>query len=165
MGTDDIHKRKKTRALSELRRSANKKQIRELILIVCEGSKTEPNYFKGFQLTNVDVHGTGSNTLSVVQKAIDLKREARKMGKIYDQVWCVFDRDSFTPARFNDALQLANNNSFSVAYSNEAFELWYILHYEYLQSALSRYDYIDRLSELLGYRYVKKTNPIYMRNC
>lgn len=118
-------------------------------------------------MTNVDVHGTGTNTLSVVQRAIELEREAHKKGKIYDQVWCVFDRDSFTAARFNDAIQLASHNNFSVAYSNESFELWYILHYEFLQAALTRHDYIDRLSNLLGYRYEKNRPEMYdelMRN-
>ncbi len=52
MGTDDIYKRKKARALSELRRKANQKHVRELILIVCEGIQTEPNYFRGFKLVH-----------------------------------------------------------------------------------------------------------------
>lgn len=76
MGTDDIFKKRKRKR--EYERKRFQKAIRERILIVCEGEKTEPLYFEGFGLTNVDVKGFGANTDSLVQIAIELKRNAMK---------------------------------------------------------------------------------------
>lgn len=130
----------------------------ERFLIVCEGEKTEPNYFRSFRVPRevVEVHGIGDNTLGVVQRAIELRA-----GSDFDQVWCVFDRDSFPAERFNAALELARTHGIEVAYSNEAFELWYLLHFHYYNTAIGRRDYVDRLSTLLGHRYEKGSTSIY----
>ena len=96
------------------------------ILIVCEGQNTEPSYFNKFKLSSATVKsiGEGHNTLSLVKRAIILSQR-----KAYDQVWCVFDKDDFEDDDFNSAINLANHNSFGVAYSNQAFEYWIILHF------------------------------------
>ena len=122
-------------------------------LIVCEGTQTEPNYFRAFKLSSVQVEGTGKNTLRVVEDAIRFSE-----GAAYEQVWCVFDRDSFPAQQFNAAIQKAKRAGFSVAYSNEAFELWYLLHFDFHTAALSRRLYADKLSERLGRSY-KKNDP------
>ena len=103
-----------------------KKEQLPIILIVCEGERTEPNYFDQFEVTNItiDPRGIGDNTIRLVKYAIN---ESKRND--YDQVWCVFDKDSFPKDNFNNAVQLAQNNDFGIAYSNESFELWYILHF------------------------------------
>lgn len=130
-------------------------------LIVCEGKKTEPNYFKALSATikvsvTVKIEGLGDNTDSLVRQAIALKQQDD-----YLQTWCVFDRDSFPPDRFNRAIALAEANGIQVAYSNEAFELWYILHFEYLQAGLPRAGYNVKLSDHLGTKYAKNSQTIY----
>ena len=128
------------------------KQMAELpaILIVCEGEKTEPNYFRAFGVTQ-NIYGEGLETIRVLEEA---ERKNRELGP-FDQVWCVFDRDSFPPDHFDNAIHKAESLGFQVAYSNEAFELWYLLHFEYLDSALSRNQYSDKLSKHLGRSYKK----------
>lgn len=131
------------------------------LLIVCEGSKTEPNYFKKFPIppeSVIDVCGIGANTISLVREAIRLKSL-----KTYDQVWVVFDKDSFTNEQFNSACQLAESNHINKAYSNEAFELWYILHFCYLDTAITRNDYCSKLSgkNFLNHKYRKNSETIY----
>jgi hypothetical protein len=128
-------------------------------LIVCEGAKTEPNYFRGFRVPGLvlEVEGAGDNTLGVVRRALELMEEGA-----YEQVWCVFDRDSFPAGRFNEALTLATRSGIKVAYSNEAFELWYLLHFHYYNTGISRHDYIDRLSAVMGKKYEKGSRSIYM---
>jgi len=132
----------------------------ETFLIVCEGERTEPNYFLAFRaagvVCRVDVRGEGYNTLSLVRKTIEYAEE-----ESYDQVWCVFDRDSFPAQSFNEALELARRHNFHVAYSNEAFELWYLLHFHYYNTGISRSDYIERLHALLGRQYHKNDRQIY----
>lgn len=122
-----------------------KKEQLPIILIVCEGERTEPNYFDQFEVTNItiDPRGIGDNTIRLVKYAIN---ESKRND--YDQVWCVFDKDSFPKDNFNNAVQLAQNNDFGIAYSNESFELWYILHFEYLNSQITRDQYIKKLNNI-----------------
>jgi len=122
-----------------------KKEQLPIILIVREGERTEPNYFDQFEVTNItiDPRGIGDNTIRLVKYAIN---ESKRND--YDQVWCVFDKDSFPKDNFNNAVQLAQNNDFGIAYSNESFELWYILHFEYLNSQITRDQYIKKLNNI-----------------
>lgn len=125
------------KSLANLKRKKNFKQTRKSFLIVCEGEKTEPNYFEKFRVPKkvFDVVGIGANTTSLIRKAIKLRNNSNTT---YDEVWCVFDRDSFPVQNFNNALSLATKNNIKVAYSNEAFEIWYLLHFNYHDSATSR---------------------------
>jgi len=143
--------------LSNLKRKKNFKSIRKNFLIVCEGEKTEPNYFSNFRVPKkvFDVEGIGANTESLVHKAIELKNHASVS---YDYVWCVFDRDSFPSQNFNNAFTLAKTHNINIAYSNEAFEIWYLLHYYFHDAATSRTQYKSMLTARLGFPY-KKNNP------
>ena len=93
------------------------------ILIVCEGERTEPDYFSQFKVTTT-VKGEAMNTLSLVERTMVLRDEDRR----FDQVWCVFDLDSCPKQHFEKAIQMARKENIRVAYSNEAFELWYVLY-------------------------------------
>lgn len=160
MGSEDLFSRRKE--LKEFKRSVGSRgNDRDRILIVCEGEETERNYFEGFRLTNVTVKGTGYNTESLVRKAIELKIQAVKDRETYDQVWSVFDRDSFKAEIFNNAFILAQTHKIKIAYSNEAFELWYLLHFNYYDTGLSRDQYKAKLSHLLGHEYKKNSPSIF----
>ncbi|WP_319403615.1 RloB family protein [uncultured Anaeromusa sp.] len=152
MGCDDLFK--KAQAAKKKKRV---KLEKPKILIVCEGEKTEPYYFEQFRPANVSVQGLGFNTLSLVQAAIKI-RDDDATG--FDQVWCVFDKDSFPMTNVSRAFSLAKKEDIHIAYSNEAFELWYILHFDFLQSAISRNDYIQRLNTLMQ----EKFNRTYRKN-
>jgi hypothetical protein len=141
-------------------RKVDTKEVRQRFLIVCEGEKTEPNYFRSFRVpkdvAEIDVKGVGENPSKLVNSAKDLKGQ-----EDYDQVWCIFDRDSWTPEDFNNAIRNAENQDFKVAYSNEAFELWYVLHFEFLNTGIPRNDYLQKLSLLLNQNYQKNSEKIY----
>lgn len=141
-----------------LKRKINFKDTRKRFLIVCEGTKTEPKYFEKFRVPKdiIDIFGEGYNTDSLVGKAIEYKKK-----KDYEEVWCVFDRDSFPAQNFHNALTLAKQHKIKVAYSNEAFELWYILHFYYHDSATSRDEYKRILTQRFGFKYEKKATDIY----
>jgi hypothetical protein len=134
------------------------REVKQRFLIVCEGEKTEPNYFRSFRVPKnvIDVHGVGENPSRLVQSAIELKNQDE-----YDQIWCVFDRDDWSIADFNNAIKSAKKEGFGVAYSNEAFELWYLLHFEFLSTGIPRSDYILKLTSLLGHKYKKNSETIY----
>lgn len=152
----------------EVPRIIDSKEERQYFLIVTEGEKTEPNYFKGLikqlpeHLVEVEIIGEGANTISVVEAAIDKRKEKEQqvLQPKYDEVWTVFDRDDFPAKRFNGAIQLATSEDIKLAYSNEAFELWYILHFQYLDAAISRSRYIKILKDILG-NYQKNDTQMY----
>lgn len=135
----------KRREAPDLKRSAPVKEEKPTILIVCEGENTEPSYFRQFRLSNAIVKpiGEGYNTLSLVKRARELADE-----KPYDQVWCVFDKDGFDD--FNEAINTAKAKGYRVAYSNQAFEYWIILHFDDHQGGgMHRKDYDKKINDLL----------------
>ena len=142
---------------ARLERKKAKRAERENIFIACEGKETEPNYFRAFKVTSarIKAFGKGFNTKSLVKDTKKINEKARINGEPYDQVWCVFDRDSFTKEDFNSAIQMAREYEFHVAYSNEAFELWYILHFEYLVARVDRKAYRTKLTKFLDKKYKK----------
>lgn len=124
--------------------TAELRKIRGRILIVCEGKETEPNYFSSFpQIDNVSVVTTGGkgSPSQVVKKALELRDKAKQSP--YDAVWAVFDKDNFTD--FKTAIDTAQGKQIGCAWSNEAFELWFICHFENPTSAISRNDYGSKI--------------------
>ena len=141
---------------------------RKWFLIVCEGEKTEPKYFRSFpvdtKVIKLDIKGEGKNTKSLVEKAIELKNGSESDET--DRFWCVFDRDRndqnpHDAQNFNAAITLAQTNGIKVAYSNDAFELWYLLHFHFYNTGISRQDYQNMLTKLLGHEYKKNSETIY----
>jgi len=148
-----------------LMRNVKNRKLRR-ILIVCEGEKTEPNYFKSFPIElevcdNIDVYGKGYNTVSLIEEAIRLKNEAEKRKERYIEVWCVFDKDDFSIEQFENAIRLSEQNNIRCAYSIESFEIWYMLHFNYYDTGISRTQYKEKLSELLKKPYLKNAPDIY----
>lgn len=117
------------------------------ILIVCEGENTEPSYFNQFRISSAKVKsvGEGYNTISLVNRALALSQQGN-----YEQVWCVFDKDDFNDNDFNSAIQIAVANNFGVAYSNQSFEYWLILHFnDHQGGGMHRDSYNDIINEHL----------------
>lgn len=137
----------KRRVEPALKRSEPKLIVKPTILIVCEGGNTEPSYFKQFRLSSAKIKsvGEGYNTTSLVERAIQIADQG-----YYEKVWCVFDKDDFTDVDFNNAIYIAEANNFGVAYSNQAFEYWIILHLDDHQGGgMHRDDYDSKINKLL----------------
>ncbi len=138
------------------------------ILIVCEGEKTEPYYFRSFDVINngsfvydITAKGYGLNTVGVVDKAIELNK---KNDGLYDAVWAVFDKDSFSDDNFNRAIDKAEQNNINVAWSNEAFELWYLLHFQYRNTPMCRDDYQREIAKAVNAKSNNKLCYSYKKN-
>jgi hypothetical protein len=132
-------------------------KVRCHILIVCEGEKTEPNYFKAFDqmrhgdvVYEIDCEGGKINTIKVVEKAIELQEKAIAAGRPYDAVWAVFDKDDFPASLFNAAIIKAEQHHIGCAWSNEAFELWYVFHFVNRVTAMSRDEYKAAISKYVN---------------
>jgi hypothetical protein len=130
-------------------------EMRKTFLIVCEG-QTEKCYFKSFPVRTVKVEAInleGQSKLKLVECAQEIA-----CGEEYDEVWCVFDMDDNKGQdqfqAFDNAIHKAHSLNFNVAYSNDAFELWFYLHYHYTDTAHLRDFYYERLSRLWNINYV-----------
>lgn len=131
-------------------------------LIICEGKNTEPYYFRSFPVVTAEVKtfGTGRSKTSLIQYVIELISQENPDPN--REIWVVFDMDIQTTNTsrqkndFNEAIKLAHAQGFKVAYSNDSFELWFILHYQLLGSALTREEYFQRLSQLWGISYLSQ---------
>lgn len=135
MGTDNLYHKRKERNAKLLRRRPASKAPYDIILIVCEGEKSEPNYFnelkKAFRLSNIKVRGLGVDPLSVVNSAIEIfQREPE-----FDRVYCVFDHDRHTT--YQAALdkirhtKLDKGSKIFAIPSVPCFEFWLLLHFKY----------------------------------
>ena len=116
------------------------RRYKYIFLIVCEDENTERVYFEQFerQIPRETIFlrtvGTGKDPLGVVNSAIQERTNLSiQFKKEIDEVWAVFDKDDAHEnqtkiKRFNDAFDIARNNKIDIAYSNEVFELWLLLH-------------------------------------
>jgi hypothetical protein len=148
-----------------IRRQRKRRPLRDRILIVCEGEKTEPNYFRAFpvktEIYELNIRGYGNDPRTLVDRAIECVRDAEQRNAPFNQAWCVFDRDDWPANRFEGAISRAVNWGIRVAYSIQSFELWYCLHFEFLQSAINRSQYIDKLHTCLKKQYQKNAPDMY----
>jgi len=157
----------KERQRRQLERKLARRASYDRILIVSEGSKTEPNYFKEIRATfrlhtaNVEVQPSelGTEPIQVVQYAKELfengDRHKQVQPRAFEQVYAVFDRDEHRS--YFDALKLAesldgklrNDNRqpvrFKAIASIPSFELWLLLHYEDIQAPIHRNEVMARL--------------------
>ena len=149
---DEIAKVRKERreAKASKKRKENVREKLVRFLIVCEGTKTEPHYFEALIKNNIStvrevtIEGEGRGTVTLVAKAHEIRQKLeRKNAMAFDRVWVVFDKDDF--GDFNEAIEKANKLGFQSAWTNEAFELWYFLHFEFLDTGISRSAYIEKI--------------------
>lgn len=145
-------------------RQSGKLPMREelpVIVIICEG-KTEVNYFRSFRVTNDVYSDPVTQPDQILDKAIERKKHLDPHNRFGIEVWCVFDRDiQYTnegpidtsderQQKFDKAIHEAKKKGIRVAYSNDCFELWFLLHFEFLQSAIDRLQYRIKLRGYLG---------------
>ena len=148
---------KKDHRTANLSRRQGVREVKQSFLIVCEGEKTEPDYFKAFRMTAATVKAVGEamNTMTLVNKAISIREADKAKKRFYDQCWGVFDKDDFPAKDFNQAIKYAEKNGFQVAYSNQAFEYWFLLHFNLYQGPIHRNQYKNMLEKLIGMPYSK----------
>jgi hypothetical protein len=140
-------------------------------LIICEGEKTEPNYFKALEeelprnTVELEIDGVGRNTIGLVNYTIKYRNNSCRK---FDRVWAVFDKDDFPDSNFDSAIAKAASNKINCAWTNEAFELWFLLHFQYMSSSLKRDDYKGYLEREIrsksgnaDYKYLKNNPDTY----
>ena len=170
MGSDDLFK--KRRGARKQRRYEYKKQKANSFLIVTEGERTEPLYFKGIQnliqektggvveiveAPLIDIYGEGCATGKLIEITERIVKEAKIM---YQNIWIVFDKDDFDD--FDKAIIDGINKGYKIAWSNQSFEYWLYLHFHYSDSALHREDWNEKLNEI--FKQYSLGNGTYQKN-
>lgn len=148
----------------------------EYHLIVSEGTDTEPAYFGTIkdiinaqypEKIQLDISGAGDNTINLFEKA---KALAKHNPNQYRHVWVVYDTDDFPDEHIDRVVYLCNENSteeteYHAIWSNQCVELWFILHFCFMQSDIHRTEYWPKLTEWLtkigAGVYVKNRTDMY----
>jgi hypothetical protein len=114
------------------------RKFKATFLIVGEGEKTEPNYFRQLKLDErvlenyaVTVKkGPGFSPKVIVEHTIKLVEEARKRGRTFDHVYAVLDVETSEKREsVKEAQKLAGENSINLALSNPSFEVFLYSHF------------------------------------
>ena len=183
MGKDNQPKARQTKQLA---RKLSRREGYDRILIVSEGSKTEPLYLNEirtkFRLstTNVQVQHSqyGTSPLQVVEYAEHLLKNGDENKYIephaFEQVFVVFDRDDHITyhqalskaAALNGKLRndLKQPVSFQAIASVPCFELWLLLHFEDVLAPLHHDVVYQRLRQYL-LDYDKGRVGYYQQTC
>lgn len=139
MGSEDLFHKRKARTKRSLERERSKREPYEKILIVCEGSKSEPYYFEDakrfhkINTLNIKVEGTGLDPNKLVERTEELVRQEARKGDRFDAVYCVFDKDQHTSYQqaINRIHNTTHNGEWFAITSVPCFEYWLILHFAY----------------------------------
>ncbi|OKP69291.1 hypothetical protein A3842_26195 [Paenibacillus sp. P3E] len=125
------------------------------IYILCEG-QTEEAYFNNFKSrrVNIDVKVAKAkqtdpiSLLAEANRIINDKQLDVKSG--VDEIWCIVDLDV---AVDNDyvvqLLSRAKKHCTNIVYSNPCFEVWFLLHYERLNTNISIKKLIKKLEKYI----------------
>ncbi len=175
MGSDDIFK--KRREERGKRNHGYKQPKANSFLIVTEGERTEPMYLRGIvkliedkiggnvnvvEIPTIDIHGEGCSTYKLIEKADEIVKKSKI---IYQNIWLVFDKDDFYD--FDKAIEEGLKKDYKIAWSNQSFEYWAYLHYHYIDTALHRDQWCEKLNKIfkknnLGTgKYKKNYSDIY----
>ncbi len=141
MGSDDFHHKRKARAVRSFKRKLAKRAPYDMVLIVCEGEKAEPNYFRALiddlQLNTANIKIAKNTAGSSPRNVVDTGKKEYKNEKDYDAVYCVFDKDQHPS--YAEALDIIRREKargkrgcpMHAITSVPCFEFWLLLHFIY----------------------------------
>jgi hypothetical protein len=143
MAPDQLFHRRKAKKAEALRREAEKREAYDLVLIVCEGGKTEPKYLQelrdAFKLSTANIRIAGDECGSSPRNVVDYALTTYKKEKKYNRVFCVFDKDRHPS--YNEALErirtarMGKGDTIEAITSVPCFEVWILLHFGYTTKA------------------------------
>ncbi len=186
-----FNRRKKEREDNDFKRNKNDKSKVPDVIISCEDSISAPTYFqiivdkliKEKKITQdsfvIVPHDGITHPSGVLAKLKDYKDDNGKIYKNFEHKWIVIDRDKervngggHKAEDFNLAIQKAKSKkaiyNVEVAYANDSFELWYLLHFDYRCTAILRDDInkelIKKLKEKNSHKFSKLTKQNIKNN-
>ncbi len=133
-------------------------ETNKTILIVCEG-QTEKLYFTSFPVLTLSVKAIdlqGQSKLKLIESTEAIVESGTQK---YDEIWCVFDMDYKQGEKefsdFDNAIVKGKSLGYNIAYSNDSFEIWFYLHFNYTEQRNHRTFYYEFLGKQWGINYKK----------
>lgn len=171
-GGDKIFQKNKEKEKKDFKRITNNRTKRDDVIIACEDSVSSPAYFtmiikkliEDRKITQDSIvivpHNGSTHPTGVLSNLKNYTNEYGKKYKDFEHKWIVIDRDServngggHTAEDFNNAIRNAQNGrsnlNINVAYANDSFELWYLLHFDYRTTAILRDEIVEKVIEKL----------------
>ena len=94
--------------------------------------------------------------VSLIESTASIDEESDRK---YDKVWCVFDMDFKQGEKefsdFDNAIDKGESLGYHIAYSNDSFELWFYLHFNYTDEKHHRKSYYQFLGKKWNLNYEK----------
>ncbi len=160
-GGDKIFQKRK-QSKKDLERKIEYKKTKAKIIIACEDGISAPTYFQMIIDKLKKEKNISPNSIIIVPHdgkthptgVLDNLKNYKENGlsyKDFDERWIVIDRDinykggGHSPEDFNNAFIKARRLKAKVAYANDSFELWYLLHFEYRTTAIMRDEIIKKV--------------------
>ncbi|MBC8754807.1 RloB domain-containing protein [Kordia sp. YSTF-M3] len=138
-------------------------ETNKTILIVGEG-QTEKLYFESFPVITLTVEAIdlkGQSKLKLIESTTSIIENSDTK---YDEIWCVFDMDVKQGEKefsdFDNAITSGKSLGYKIAYSNDSFELWFYLHFNYTEQKHHRTFYYEFLGKQWNLNY-KKDGKVY----
>ena len=136
------------------------------LLILCEDTKSSRLYLQRFPFdpnqVQIECIGTGMSTDTLMEEAIHRKEKAENAKAPYEAIWVVFDKDDFPLQNFNRAFDLARSHpTIHACWSNECFELWYLLHFCLRNTGIGRNEIWREISRYLPQPYDKASDEVF----
>lgn len=176
-GGDKLHNKKKELERKDFQRETNNRATVPDVIIACEDSVSSPTYFqkiidkliKNKRITQdsfiIVPHSGKTHPTGILEDLKNYSDENNKKYTDFEHKWIVIDRDiervnggGHTAEDFNNAIKNAKSKrkdlNIEVAYSNDSFELWYLLHFHYRSTGILRDEIIKKVIEEL-----KKVEP------
>lgn len=131
----------------------------EYYLIICEGTKTEPNYFNEIKekmsdnnknKITIEIVGIGKGTTNLLEYA---KKKVQKSTNYISNVWLIYDKDDFSNESFNKVeeeckkINKEEQTIYNAIWSNESIETWILLHFIRFDIPMSRKDCIKKINQ------------------
>lgn len=129
-------------------RRTNEMQPKNVFYIFTNG-KTEEVYFNLLKSKNnvyqIKVKFINGNARYLLEKIIEEKGQLKNC----NQIWAVFDIDNaYEEQALYPALKLGEEHKIHIAYSNIAFEVWLLSHYQELSKNLNNNELIKKMNDL-----------------
>lgn len=160
--------RKQEKKQEEYERENIEREEVQDIIIACEDSVSSPTYFKEIvkelirtkSITQdsfvIPIHNGKTHPTGVLETLKEYVHDNDKQYTDFKHKWIVIDRDiarvnggGHTAQDYNNAISQAKSTdpsrNIEVAYANDCFEIWYLLHFNYFDTGITRDKVVDDL--------------------
>lgn len=119
------------------RKDSQKRRLKPIIVIFTEGI-TEKKYFeklnqkykRKIKIKPIHIDKQGENAIKEAQKLLENPKAKEFQNSDIEGVYIVFDKDDLTLPNLKNSKNEADRLGYRIGFSNEAFDLWILLHFK-----------------------------------